>query len=218
MPLTPIIQNQGLYNGGYGYEIKEIINFYDYTDKFKDAPIFEVIIDDMLEADKKLDFDNKYWLDENDVADFESFFLKWHDQSTYFQEDYTTEEIIVSGCDSSWNQELVTRYNDKISAQYLVNAVVPHLYLSAKNAIEFEDISNWGRIPNGAYNDGGSYIPTCLHNHLLLPAHQDFDEEYTFGIADSRLSCAFQGIINRARTGSFSEFIATKQKEAMIAF
>lgn len=91
-PVTGNPKN-GLYNGGYGYEIMEIINFYDNTDEdIGDVPSFLILYNDLTDADEKLSDANNNWLDENDIADFETFFEKWLNQPTY-------TKIIVDGAE-----------------------------------------------------------------------------------------------------------------------
>lgn len=388
---------QGLYNGGYGYEIKEIINFYDITDDEIDVPTFSVILSDMLSGDEKLSAANDDWLDGNDVTDFEKFFMKWYEQPTYSrimvggEEQYEDEplyindfirlvnmiedennyrvdvtmtinilsepaakvteiidylqsdrvitdfdvnlvgvemgnecyfefygralgfecyvysgnehsafdhyweyingsnnyntdpqlepnegdfvledvlpnamfgsagglgkhdyighirgnadynsikigipaenpdgdyaylkgenvdEIILSPCDTIWNTELIARYNDKFDGKYIINAVIPHLYLDAKNKAVFADITNWGKIPVGNYTEDGIFVPQCLDNVIGSPTYENFTDDYDFTSFDPKLQCAFQEIINAEKIGSFNEFIRSKQKEAMIA-
>lgn len=78
-------------NGGYGYNINEIISFYDQTDANPNAPALYPSTDittisfDMLDGDCT----NCYidggggWMDKDYVTSFEDFYQKWSEQPTY---------------------------------------------------------------------------------------------------------------------------------------
>lgn len=98
----------GLRNGGFGYDLEEIIRYYDRTNPILgDYGDYEDIIIDMLD-NTHIDDD---WLEEADKADFESFYNKWVGQPSFNAADYT-----VAGVEQIWNEPLyINNFIDLIS-------------------------------------------------------------------------------------------------------
>lgn len=132
------------------------------------------------------------------------------------------EEESSAPCSLSWNEGVVSKYSattfgEKEYGQYIFDAVVPHLYLTSQNGKTAAENINWGEIPVGGYTPiGGTYIPNCLDNNLATADHDNFTSEYTYTSSDTRLNCAFAGIIDPLRKGSFNQFIRQKQKLSMM--
>ncbi len=74
----------GTKNGGYGYEIEEIIRYYDKTDNAMNAPGFLELIDEM----EPLGVVPSGWIATPDMADFNSFYKLWKKQISYDPADY----------------------------------------------------------------------------------------------------------------------------------
>jgi len=122
----------------------------------------------------------------------------------------------AGGCPTKWNASVVSKYAVKESGRFVIDAVIPHLYLSGKNG-EGADNINWGEIPVGGYTAaGGVLIPNCLDNDMGTTDYDNFNTTpYLNFAADPRLSCAFEGIIDPSNDGSFLKFVKQQHKAAM---
>ncbi len=127
-------------------------------------------------------------------------------------------EEIVLDCDLTWNEGVVAQYGatgfgENEYSKYIFDAVVPHLYFAAQNSADPDLNTNWGEIPIGKFTAPES---NCLDNNTVTELHDNFNTtQYTYTSADSRLTCAFEGIIDPAIEGSFVRFVKQRQKTSM---
>jgi hypothetical protein len=75
-PMNPY---EGLRNGGYGYQIEEIINYFDRTDDLTNAPIFSAIETDMA-TPEVLGGPVLSWINSSERNSFKDFWGKWLSQ------------------------------------------------------------------------------------------------------------------------------------------
>ena len=84
----------GLKNGGYGYDIQEIVQYYNISDNDDDDPLWSLIVADFETDINPGVCDNcPSWMDGRYVADFTDFYYKWKSQPIYNPGDY----VIFSG-------------------------------------------------------------------------------------------------------------------------
>lgn len=115
----------------------------------------------------------------------------------------------------TWNEDLYSHYGDLVDTYPAFDAVIIHPYYNAKNDNDPALNTNWGEIPIG------SDVSPCLDGDPVASGHQDFPTTgtlsglYTYGTPDSRLDCAFNGIIGNVATppqGNFRQFVVSRYK------
>ena len=78
---------------GYGYNIEEIIRFYDRTDYLQNAPSYSAIIDS-IQSSTTLDSYYETWIADKEVGDFLSFAEKWVDQQLLDQSHLFIDDFV----------------------------------------------------------------------------------------------------------------------------
>lgn len=130
-------------------------------------------------------------------------------------EDLQLDILGGSECDS-WNEDLYAVYGTKINGEYAFEAIIPHQYFTSQNRADPLLNTNWGNIPLGI-DDPLTTGDNCLDNNTDDAYHNDFTSIYSYATEDSRLQCAFRGIIGDPdyyNNGNFNSFIKTRHKTA----
>ncbi|MBK8344435.1 MAG: hypothetical protein IPL12_14625 [Bacteroidetes bacterium] len=105
---------------------------------------------------------------------------------------------------------------NKINGEYAFEAIIPHQYFTSQNRADPLLNTNWGNIPLGI-DDPLTTGDNCLDNNTDDAYHNDFTSIYSYATEDSRLQCAFRGIIGDPdyyNNGNFNSFIKTRHKTA----
>jgi hypothetical protein len=131
-------------------------------------------------------------------------------------EDDLVVGILSGGECNAWNMDLYAKYSSMINGEPAFDAIVAHQYYTSQNAAIPEINSNWGNIPIGL-NDVLTEGDNCLDNDDDDALHNNFTTEYTYLTEDTRLSCAYKGIIGHPdfyNTGNFNQFTRTRHLDA----
>jgi len=125
---------------------------------------------------------------------------------------------IAGGSCTSWNEDVYSKYGALEAGKPAFDAIIPHQYYTSQNDGVPDSNTNWGNIPLGL-DDPLVEGDNCLDNDSDDEIHDNFTTIYTYATEDTRLECAFRGIVGTSgyySVGSFNEFIKTRHKEAMI--
>ncbi|HRF77991.1 MAG TPA: hypothetical protein PLB46_15535, partial [Chitinophagales bacterium] len=125
---------------------------------------------------------------------------------------------IAGGSCTSWNEDVYSKYGALESGKSAFDAIIPHQYYTSQNDGVPDSNTNWGNIPLGL-DDPLVEGDNCLDNDTDDEFHDNFTTIYTYATEDTRLECAFRGIVGTSgyfTVGSFNEFIKTRHKEGMV--
>jgi len=144
----------GTRNGGYGFDILEIINFYDYTDNVKDvdgpAPGDPPLATILSNLQTDYDFDGVLecadcddWMNGGDVSTFVDYYSKWAEQPIYDPTGLDRED------EPLYINELI-RLVDRIETDnpgHVVNVVVC-LNIMSETAADAKEITDYLQYTN----------------------------------------------------------------------